>query len=182
MHVAVALDARPGEQLGARSRRSADRPRDRGPTGAIGPKSTTSARLAAGRMHDHEADAAETAVPRLAHRQARRRSRPPRRPRVPPAARISAPTAAATPFCAATTPAARRRRPACGRPSSASDAPCQLTSTASTRVLIEGVMPGQARRLVIRRAVAPDGVFRRRFASPPSTSIVQYEQSPLNGQ
>ena len=68
MHVAVALDARPGEQFGLElvgepiSCGVNLRWRDRAEIDDLGA-------AAAGRLHDHKADAAKTAVPRFAHRQ-----------------------------------------------------------------------------------------------------------------
>jgi len=111
---AVTLDARPGEQLGNRPRRSTDRRAGSRPGRG---KSARNRRFRRGpparRCHDHEADAAQPAVPRLAHRKAQRRVRDhgiDRACRRRPA--ISAPTAAATPVLRG----GRRRRRATRRP------------------------------------------------------------------
>src|SRR5579862_8319251 len=77
---------------------------------------------------------------------------------LPPAASISAPTLAATPFCAATTPprdaaTGFRTTQFCVRGIISRD--LDRIDTA----LIEGIVPGEPRRLVIGGRVAPDGVL-----------------------
>src|SRR5947209_3135398 len=77
---------------------------------------------------------------------------------LPPAASTSAPTAAATPFCAATTPP---------RDAATGFLTTQFCISAISQhldlvdaALVEGVVTGQPLRLVIGRAIAPDGVVR----------------------
>src|SRR5713101_3246512 len=78
---------------------------------------------------------------------------------LPPAASTSAPIAAATPFCAATTPP---REVATGFRT------VQFCISGGIShhldpidaALVEGVMTGEAGRLVVRRAIGPDRVFR----------------------
>ena len=134
VHVAVADDLRPGEQLGSHlaGQREGGRiepvRRDRAEIDDLGA-------VGAGRVHDHEADAAEPAVPRLDARRAQRRWRPRHRPRCRPppgSRRRPAPRSRSAPRrCRRAT-----TRPACGSPSSASGAcrACaQVTVIESTR-------------------------------------------------
>src|SRR6266481_5116931 len=78
---------------------------------------------------------------------------------LPPAASTSAPTAAATPFCAATTPP---REAATGFRTvqfCISGGISQHLDPIDA-ALIEGVMAGEASRLVIGRTIGPNRVFR----------------------
>src|SRR5437879_1743165 len=78
---------------------------------------------------------------------------------LPPAASISAPIAAATPFCAATMPP---------RDAATGFRTTQFCANAAIShhldridpAPIEGIVAGEPLRLVIRGAIAPDGVFR----------------------
>src|SRR5579864_7587678 len=127
------------------------------PEGAIGPKSTTSARPPPGGrttmkpippspLFHGSRTLSANAVATTASTA------------LPPAASISAPTVAATPFCAATTPP---REAATGfRTSQFCVSPA--ISRYLERVdaaLIEGIVPGEPSRLVIRGAVPPDRVL-----------------------
>src|SRR4051794_16604835 len=83
---------------------------------------------------------------------------------LPPDARISAPTRAATPFCEATRPP---REAATGLRAIQFCTGAGCTDSAISPYLdridtglVERIMPGHPRRLVIRRAVSPDGVDR----------------------
>src|SRR5579863_1992011 len=77
---------------------------------------------------------------------------------LPPAASISAPIAAATPFCAATTPPRETATGFLTTQFCISDISQHLDRIDTT--LVEGIVAGQPLRLVIGRAVTPDGVFR----------------------
>src|SRR5260370_31806892 len=82
---------------------------------------------------------------------------------LPPAANTSAPTAAATPFCAATTPP---------RDAATGFRTVQFCISGGISqhldpidaALVKGIMTGQPGRLVIRRTIGPDRVFRLFFA------------------
>src|SRR5216683_4057256 len=78
---------------------------------------------------------------------------------LPPAASISAPTAAATPFCAATMPPRDAATGFLTTQFCVSGGISQHLDRIDP-ALVEGIVPGEPHRLVIRRAVAPDGVFR----------------------
>src|ERR1043166_1580777 len=77
----------------------------------------------------------------------------------PPAANISAPTVAATPFWEATTPP---REAATGFRTTQFCINAAISDHLDRidAALVEGVMPGEARRLVIGRPIGPDGVLR----------------------
>src|SRR5579864_2772356 len=78
---------------------------------------------------------------------------------LPPAARTSAPIAAATPFCAATIPP---REAATGFRTTQFCISCAISQHLDRidTALVEGIVPGQPNRLIIRRTISPDGVFR----------------------
>ena len=102
---------------------------------------------------------------------------------LPPAASTSAPTARGDPVLRRDDAAARCRDRLSDEPVLHQAAPSQSHLDRIDAGLVEGVVAGEAHRLVIGRLVAPDGVLRPAFRPPaPSTAIVQYEQSPLNGQ
>src|SRR5690348_3912519 len=127
------------------------------PAGEIGPKSTTSARPPPGGcttmkpmppspLFHGSRTASAKAVATTASTA------------LPPDANTSAPIAAATPFCAATTPP---------RDAATGFLTVQFCISAMSQhldgfdpALVERVVAGQPLRLVIRRAIAPDGVFR----------------------
>src|SRR5207247_5706738 len=128
------------------------------PAGAIGPKSTISARPPPGGvttmkpippspLFHGSRTASAKAVATTASTA------------LPPAASISAPTAAATPFCAATMPP---RDAATGFRTTQFCANAAISQHLDRidPAPIEGIVAGQPLRLVIRGAIAPDGVFR----------------------
>src|SRR3954470_10576132 len=130
-------------------------------TGAIGPKSTISARLPPGGM-----TTMKPMPPRPLFHGSRTASAKavatPASTALPPAARISAPTRAATPFCDATSPPREaatglRTIQFCTSPGCAASAMSPYLDRVDAG-LVERVMPGHPRRLVIRRTVSPDGV------------------------
>src|SRR5260370_26669089 len=128
------------------------------PAGEIGPKSITSARPPPGGW-----TTIKPMPPRPLFHGSRRDSAKavatPASTALPPAANTSAPTAAATPFCAATTPP---------RDAATGFRTVQFCISGGISqhldpidaALVEGIMTGEASRLVIRRAIGPDRVFR----------------------
>src|SRR5712691_1802077 len=128
------------------------------PAGEIGPKSTTSARPPPGGcttikpmppsplFHGSRTLSAKAVATTASTA-------------LPPAASTSAPTAAATPFCAATTPP---REAATGfrTVQFCINGGISQHLDPIDAALVEGIMTGEAGRLVIRRTIGPDRVFR----------------------
>src|SRR5580765_2587170 len=128
------------------------------PAGAIGPKSTISARPPPGGLttmkpiepsplfHGSRTESANAVATTASTA-------------LPPAARMSAPTAAATPFCAATTPP---RDAATGFRTNQFCISCAISRDLD-RIdpgFIKGVVAREPARFVIGRRVGPDGVLR----------------------